>query len=74
MNPATTDRQARSANGSAPRNAGKAMIYTRMGVVFHASRWTESTYGINADGVWSTGPSAMEVFLPWTSVDSIRLA
>jgi hypothetical protein len=50
------------------------MIYTRMGVVFHASAWTESTYGIKADGVWSTGPSRLEVFLPWTSVDSIRLA
>jgi hypothetical protein len=45
-----------------------------MGVVFHASRWTESTYGIMADGVWSTGPSRLEVFIPWTSVDSIRLA
>ena len=49
-------------------------IYTRMGVVFHASAWSESTYGIEADGVWSTGPSHTKVFLPWTSVDSIRLA
>jgi hypothetical protein len=49
-----------------------AMIYTRMGVVFHASTWSESDYGITADGVWSTGPDSMEVFLPWTSIDSIR--
>jgi hypothetical protein len=50
------------------------MIYTRMGVVFHASGWSESTYGIEADGVWSTGPSSFtKVFLPWTSIDSVRL-
>jgi hypothetical protein len=50
------------------------MIYTRMGVVFQASSWRESAYGVTADGVWSTGSSAMEVFLPWSSIDSIRLS
>ena len=61
-------------NGSSGEGARGATIYTRMGVVFHASAWSESTYGIEADGVWSTGPSHAKVFLPWTSVDSIRLA
>src|SRR3954451_146254 len=62
-----------SANGGPAEGLKKAMIYTRMGVIFHASTWTESMYGIKAKGVWSTGPSFLEVFLPWTSVDSIRL-
>jgi hypothetical protein len=61
-----------SVNGAEGESGRGAMIYTRMGVVFHASTWSESPYGIQADGVWSTGPSAMEVFLPWTSIDSIR--
>jgi hypothetical protein len=61
-----------TANGGSGEIGRGAMIYTRMGVVFHASAWSESTYGITADGVWSTGPPSMEVFLPWTSIDSIR--
>jgi hypothetical protein len=66
------DRSPATRNGHAPKRGG-TMIYTRMGVVFHASSWSDSTYGITADGVWSTGPTHMEVFLPWTSVDSIRM-
>jgi hypothetical protein len=60
------------ANGASPDSGREAMIYTRMGVVFHTSSWRESKYGITADGTWSTGPTSMEVFLPWTSIDSIR--
>src|SRR4051812_35512138 len=51
-----------------------ALIYTRMGVVFKASSWNTSRRGVQANGVGSTGPTQRDVFLPWTSVDSIRLA
>jgi hypothetical protein len=67
------DRSPWPVNGGLAEGERKAVIFTRMGVVFHASTWSESTYGIMADGVWSTGPSHLEVFLPWTSVDSIRI-
>jgi hypothetical protein len=72
MQSVAAERLLSSVNGAPARNGRKAMIYTRMGVVFHAATWSESTYGITADGVWSTGPTAMEVFLPWPSIDSIR--
>jgi hypothetical protein len=71
LNPVAT--QSPSAAGTARSPGPDAMIYTRMGVVFHASGWEESTHGVTAQGVWSTGPTSMEVFLPWTSIDSIRL-
>jgi hypothetical protein len=51
---------------------GPALIYTRMGVVFKASTWKSSRRGVRASGAWSTGPEHLDVFLPWTSVDSIR--
>lgn len=73
MHRVVRDRSPWPVNGGPAERERKAMIFTRMGVVFHASTWSESTYGIKADGVWSTGPSHLEVFLPWTSVDSIRL-
>ena len=72
MNSVAVDRAPSSVNGGPAANGRSAMIYTRMGVVFHASTWTESAHGVNADGVWSTGPTAMEIFLPWPSIDSIR--
>jgi hypothetical protein len=49
-----------------------ALIYTRMGVVFKATTWDPSRRGVRASGAWSTGPEHLDVFLPWTSVDSIR--
>jgi hypothetical protein len=72
MNSVAADHAPSPVRGAPAADARSAMIYTRMGVVFHASTWAESAYGINADGVWSTGPTAMEVFLPWPSIDSIR--
>jgi hypothetical protein len=54
-------------------SAGTALIYTRMGVVFKATEWTTSRHGVQASGVWSTGPASLDVFLPWSSVDSVRL-
>jgi hypothetical protein len=72
LNSVAVDRPPSPLNGESAQGRS-AMIYTRMGVVFHTSAWSESTYGIKADGVWSTGQSFSEVFLPWTSVDSIRL-
>jgi hypothetical protein len=44
-----------------------------MGVVFKASHWSKSRHGVRATGTWSTGPARIDVFLPWSSVDSIRL-
>jgi hypothetical protein len=74
MHHVAVDRPPSPVNGGSAEAGRSAMIYTRMGVVFHASTWSEWKFGIKAHGVWSTGPSHLEVFLPWTSIDSIRLA
>ena len=51
MNSVAADHAPSPVNGAPAAAARSAMIYTRMGVVFHASTWAESAYGINAVAV-----------------------